>query len=1118
MSLGAFNDNFLRQALIALLSYGALELSASDKSFYGSMATGLMVLPFFLFSALAGELTDRYRKSQIVKINKTFELLVMVLAGVFFMAQSLIGLLAIVFLMGAQTAFFGPVKYGILPELVESDELMAGNGLFSGATFLAIVLGTMLGSYLVTVPDGTKIVMPVCLAAVGVLTLIFAYQQPRSKLVNPEIKIDPWLWRSTGKILRDAKSHKGIWLAILAIGWFWGMGSILLAQMPVLANTVMGAKAEVNAALVTMFAVGIAVGSLIVNKLTKGKVSVSLVPASSAVLTVLMVLFAYAIHSLPAAPENSYGLREFFSSPHHLAISALCLLIAMVGGVFVVPLTAYLQDEAEPQKRARVIAANNIMTSVFMVLGNAIVMVMIKMDFSIAGVFVFVGITSFFVTAMTVYFLTAQAFRHLLKIVLAIFFRPTVKGLENLDPVMEGPAIVICNHQSFADVALLVAYIPRNLTFAIDVYRAQAWWVRFFLKFYKTVPVNPSQPIGARELLSALDRGEMLVIFPEGRLNDTGSIMKVYDGTALVAARARCDVVTVILEDMEYTRFGRLGKLRRHGPKKLNIKMTVFPPVNLADSVGFTENRQEYRHKVSDFIFDQLIEGRSRCQNLDINLFAALKMAAKRYGPNRPMIEDVSRKIMTYKDLIRASKVLGKHVSKMPQAGTNVGVLLPNMNVLAVLVYGLWAAGKIPVMLNYSQGPRNVRLALESANAKVVFTSRKFIESGRLENLLEGLTAQVIFLEDLRLSFFDKLSGLLWRPKLKAPDSPAVILFTSGSEGVPKGVVLSHKNMYSDTIQAKTIVEINEDDVFFNPMPAFHAYGLNVGLVLPIILGLKLFLQVSPLQIKAIPELIYDTKATVIIASDNFAAAWGNAAHPYDFHRVRFIIVGAEKLKESTLDLYAKKFGLRVFEGYGVTEGAPILAVNNHMRYRYGSVGHIIPQLEHKLEPLEGLSRGGRLLVKGPNVMLGYLKDDKSGQVEPRGDEWYDTGDIGDIDADGYLWIIGRHRRFAKLSGEMISLASIEEVVNKLWPDRPMAVLSMPDPAKGERLVLVHQEPQADLSELRKALLNLGYSDLSCPKVSVTVPQIPLTPLGKVNVIALTEMVKELTAPNGKNT
>jgi acyl-[acyl-carrier-protein]-phospholipid O-acyltransferase/long-chain-fatty-acid--[acyl-carrier-protein] ligase len=454
----------------------------------------------------------------------------------------------------------------------------------------------------------------------------------------------------------------------------------------------------------------------------------------------------------------------------------------------------------------------------------------------------------------------------------------------------------------------------------------------------------------------------------------------------------------------------------------------------------------------------------------------------------------------------------------MPEIGQNVGVLLPNVNAVAVLIHGLWAAGKIPVMLNYSQGPRNIKLAVEGANCKVIFTSRKFIENGRLENLLEDLTAQIIYLEDLNFSFFDKLSGLLWRPKLKEPNSPAVILFTSGSEGVPKGVVLSHKNMYSDTIQAKTIVEINEDDVFFNPMPAFHAYGLNVGLVLPLVLGLKLFLQVSPLQIKAIPELIYDTKATVIIASDNFAAAWGNAAHAYDFHRVRFIIVGAEKLKESTLDLYAKKFGLRVFEGYGVTEGAPILAVNNHMRYRYGSVGHIIPQLEWKLEPLEGLSKGGKLLINGPNVMLGYLRDDKSGEVDFRENNWYDTGDIGEIDDDGYLWIVGRHRRFAKLSGEMISLASIEEVVNKVWPDRPMAVLSMPDPAKGERLVLVHQEPPVDLSELRKALLKIGFSDLSCPKSSVIVAQIPLTPLGKVNIIALTEMVKEnITLKDKKN-
>ncbi|MDR3134672.1 MAG: MFS transporter, partial [Deltaproteobacteria bacterium] len=884
MSLGAFNDNFMRQAMIFFLSYGSLQLSSTDRGVMSSLATALMVLPFFLFSSLAGELADRYHKSLVLKINKTFEYLVMVLAAYYFMTQNLSGLFVVIFLMGTQSAFFGPVKYGMLPELVDKGELMAGNGLFSGATFLAIVLGTMAGAYLVTVPSGQALLLPCGLVLVGGLSLLFALRQPRSGLTNPEVNIDPLFWRSSYRILKSVKDNKPVWLAILAISWFWGMGGILLTQMPVFAATDMGARPEISSTLVTLFAVGIAVGSLLVNKLTKGNVTASLVPVSAALMTVLSLALGYATKVMPKAGELSFGVAGFLASPNHMAIAILSLLLTLAGGIFVVPLYAFIQREAAPGQRARIIAANNILNSVFMVAGSLIVSFMLKMGFDIPDVFIFIGLTAFIVTLLTVYFLTEETFRAILKVVLAIVFRPKVSGLENLSSVMKGPAIVICNHLSFADVALLVAYIPRSLTFAIDVYRSRAWWVRFFTNFYKTVPVNPAQPMGTMELISALDRGEMLVIFPEGRLNNTGSIMKVYDGAAMVVDRANCEVVPVILEDLEYTVFGRLGKIRAHKPKKLEIKMTVFPPVHLSKTVIPSKNRHDHRKKVTEAIYDLLSTCRSQCQNIDINLFRALERAGKRFGLSRPILEDTSRKVLTYGQVIRASKVLGRRLSGLPGTGRNIGVLLPNSIPLAAVAFGLWAGAKVPVMLNYSQGRRNVQLAIKQANLSAVITSRKFIEAGRLESLLEGLQANVVYLEDLSLSLLDKIKGLLWRPKPSAPSETAVILFTSGSEGTPKGVALSHKNMFSDSIQARTLVEIHEDDIFFNPMPAFHAYGLNVGLVLPLVLGLRLFLHPSPLQVKSIPELVYDTKATIIISSDSFAHAWGSAAHQYDFH------------------------------------------------------------------------------------------------------------------------------------------------------------------------------------------------------------------------------------------
>jgi acyl-[acyl-carrier-protein]-phospholipid O-acyltransferase/long-chain-fatty-acid--[acyl-carrier-protein] ligase len=344
----------------------------------------------------------------------------------------------------------------------------------------------------------------------------------------------------------------------------------------------------------------------------------------------------------------------------------------------------------------------------------------------------------------------------------------------------------------------------------------------------------------------------------------------------------------------------------------------------------------------------------------------------------------------------------------------------------------------------------------------------------------------------------------------------AVVVFTSGSEGRPKGVALSHRNLLANIHQAKSFVEINEDDVLFNPMPAFHAFGLNVGLVLPLVTGMRSYSHVNPLHVKAVPELIYDVKATVVVGTDAFAAAWGRNAHPYDFHDVRFMLVGAEKLKASTAELYVRKLNLRLFEGYGVTEASPILALGSRMRYRDGSVGRFLPDLEWRLDPAPGLAAGGRLAVRGPNVMLGYLLADRPGEIQPPPDGWHVTGDVVEVDDGGFVWLRGRLKRFAKISGEMVSLAAVEEVAGTLWPGRTLAVLARPDLVRGERLTLVVAgSDRPDLGQLRQAVRAAGLADLCAPKSLIMIKSLPMTPLGKVNLPALEAMTAGLEPEPG---
>jgi acyl-[acyl-carrier-protein]-phospholipid O-acyltransferase/long-chain-fatty-acid--[acyl-carrier-protein] ligase len=335
------------------------------------------------------------------------------------------------------------------------------------------------------------------------------------------------------------------------------------------------------------------------------------------------------------------------------------------------------------------------------------------------------------------------------------------------------------------------------------------------------------------------------------------------------------------------------------------------------------------------------------------------------------------------------------------------------------------------------------------------------------------------------------------------------MIFPSGSEGRPKGVALSHANLLANILEARCYFEVNEDDLLFNSMPLFHTFGLNIGALLPLMLGLRSFNYPTPLHTNLIPELIYDLQATVVITSDTFAFAWGRQAHPYDFKTIRFFMVGAEKLKEHTRDLYAKKFGLRVFEGYGLTEASPVVAVSTPMRCRAGSVGRLLPGIEARLAPVAGLATGGRLVIRGPNIMLGYLDPARPGSLNPPEDGWYDTGDIVDLDSEGFIWIKGRARRFAKIAGEMVSLASVESVAAALWPERLLAVAALPDDRKGEKLVLVTEEAEPDLESLRRAIKEAGFAEIACPREFRRLAPLPLTALGKPDFVEIQRRLQE---------
>ena len=493
-------------------------------------------------------------------------------------------------------------------------------------------------------------------------------------------------------------------------------------------------------------------------------------------------------------------------------------------------------------------------------------------------------------------------------------------------------------------------------------------------------------------------------------------------------------------------------------------------------------------------------------------VFDALLDAAHRYGAKRPILEDQERNPLSYTDLIRASFALGRKLAAGTARGERVGVLLPSSSGAVVTFFALHAFGRVPAMLNFTAGIRNLRAAAKLAGVKRVLTSHRFIELGKLHDLVDALedSCQITYLEDVRKTIgtvdrvFALSASLLARRVRTAakPSDAAVVLFTSGSFGAPRGVVLSHANLLANVAQIAAHIPLDPDWVMFNPLPVFHCFGLTGGVMLPLLTGMKAFQYPSPLHVKLIPPLIKDCGASILLATDTFVNQYARAAGAEELSDLRFIVCGAEKVREETHNLIAARFGpVPVLEGYGATEASPVIAVNKPTDNRRGTVGALLPGIHTRIESVEGITRGGRLFVRGPNVMSGYLG--ATGELEPLAGGWHDTGDVVEITDDGWITILGRVKRFAKIGGEMVSLTAAEDLAATLWPDSRHAVIAQPDTKKGERLVLVTDRRDADVAQLIAHAQAVGAPELAVPRRIVKAPEIPVLGSGKTDYVAI---------------
>jgi len=699
---------------------------------------------------------------------------------------------------------------------------------------------------------------------------------------------------------------------------------------------------------------------------------------------------------------------------------------------------------------------------------------------------------------------------------LKLLYRVEIKGLENYHKAGER-VLVVANHSAFLDPPLLWAFLPDDLTFAINTHIAKRRWIRPFLGLSRVFVLDPTHPLSLKDLIHHLKANNKTVLFPEGRITVTGSLMKIYDGTGMVADRADATILPIRIDGAEFTHFSRLKKVvrLRWFPK---IIVHILPPqhIKVPEHLRGRKRRQFSGQQLTDIMTEMMVTTSPYRQTL----FSSLLAARKIHGGRHPVAEDVDRIRLSYNTVITRSIAIGNALCGLTESGENVGVMLPNSSKTLNVVLGLQLYGRVPAMLNFSTGSAGMISSCRSAQVKTVLTSRKFIELGKLEEEAKLLAQQVklVYLEDLakNISALEKLKAYIqclsadywYRHDQFNPDSPAVVLFTSGSEGTPKGVVLSHANLQANHKQIAARISFNAQDVVFNFLPMFHSFGFTVGTLLPLFYGMTTFYYPTPLHYSVIPEIAYETNASIMFGTNTFFAAYGKKAHPYDFYKMRYVIAGAEKLQDNTRELWMEKFGIRILEGYGATETSPVTSVNTPINYKKGTVGRIMPTMQYRLEEVPGIEDAGQLHVSGPNIMLGYLLADNPGKLVPPeskyGKGWYDTGDIVQVDELGYISIRGRSKRFAKISGEMISLTATEQIITAIWPAEQHAVVSLPDERKGEKLILLTTRQEASSKELLAKAH--GVKPINLPRKIIVVDKIPLLATGKTNYPEATEL------------
>lgn len=1119
---GAFSDNVVKNLAVFIIVFGG-SLTGTEKHTYGEAISALFALPFILFSMAGGFFADRFPKRSVMIGVKFFELAIMavVLAGLG--TQNKVLLLTAVFLMGTHSAFFGPPKYGSLPELLPERRLSWGNGLLELGTFMAIILGTVAASFFAGYFRDRHWVSGIILLAFAGLGLVASFGITRVPAANPAKPFHVNFLAQLYRQLRAMRGDRPLWLAIIGNTYFNFLGAGLLLNLFFFGGDVLQVDETQTGLLNVALALGIGLGSVAAGYLSGGKIEYGLVPVGAVGLAVFSSLLC-----LPGAGRNESLL--------------LLSCLGFSGGFFIVPIAALIQHKPAREVRGEVQATANLLSFVGVFLASGAHWVMVHCGLNPREIFLAGGLVTLAGAGLALWLLPDAFLRFIMWIATHTIYRIKVLGRDNIPA--KGGALFVCNHLSLADATLLQAAVDRPIRFIMLKAMYDKKFIGTWAKLTGAIPISselrPREMIKSLQTASdAIKNGEIVCIFAEGQITRIGQMMPFRRGFERIMKDVDAPIIPVGLDGVWGSIFSFEGhKFLWKMPRRIPYPITI----NFGKALPPTATPIDVRQVVQELLAEAWLERKKRMRPLHHSF-----VVSARRRPRRIAMVDATTPAVTFSGALTRSILLARRLKKVWAGQKMVGLLLPPSVGGALTNWAALFCGKVPVNLNYTLSEESLASCAKQCELKTVLTSRAFLEKVKLK-----LPGEVLFLEDLmkpapalgeKLTawFIARCLPVAWVERVLndepvRPGNPldqlATVIFSSGSTGEPKGVMLSHYNVGSNLNQLGQTFAFGGKDKVLGVLPFFHSFGFTGTLALPAVLGIGVVYHANPLDAKTIGPLVNDHAVTFLLATPTFLQIYMRGCSAEQFGSVRLVAVSAEKLPERLATAFEEQFGIRPFEAYGCTECSPGVTVNTHdyraagfrqVGAKRGKIGHPLPGICVRIvdpanpdpnAPLP-LGQSGLLLVRGPNVMLGYLgKPEKTAEVLRNG--WYTTGDIAALDEDGFIQITDRLSRFSKIGGEMVPHIKVEEKLHELAgaTEQTFVVTSVADEKKGERLIVLHKLAEDKLQPVLEKLTASDLPNLWKPKADsfLRMEAFPMLGTGKLDLRKVKEVAQTATA------